>query len=103
MASQASVVDKKEQAQLYVYGVLGHDFCREEMKSFNLCHAQIPAVQAAPEICEKQADVLLGKFFELKQKVNSQCPQEFKAVTEKLAQGLKHDPEMEQMVKCFQR
>lgn len=37
MTQDLTIADKKEQAQLFVYGLIGHDFCREEMKSFNLC------------------------------------------------------------------
>ena len=44
MIPDICVPDKMDQARLFVYGLLGHDYCREEIKGFNLCQAQIPAV-----------------------------------------------------------
>lgn len=74
-----------DQSRLFIYGLFGHEFCGEEMKGFNLCQAQVPFAQAAPEMCEKQSNLLLDKFFQMKLEIKQKCQNEFEAIVNKVS------------------
>ena len=47
--------------------------------------------------------MLLGKFYELKERVNTLCKVEFDAVTSKVFNGEDYQTENDSLVKCIQK